>query len=143
MDKSSKADAWTLSKIKKILTCSSLLVEGFLKEDDSTETLKSPGSGEEELTESTPVCLIILDIDAGQPLSYSSSRLVSSKDSLSRSSNVRSIGDELICNIGISPICQFLIILYLQSNYNKIVPNPRWKIDFDIDIHDYNLNIWP
>lgn len=45
-----------------------LLVEGFLEENYSTKVLEGTRGGEEKLTESTPVLLNILNINAGKPL---------------------------------------------------------------------------
>jgi len=78
-------------------TCSCALVESFLKEDDTTEIFKSTGSGEKQLPKSTPVGFNILYTDAGQTLANCPCWLISSKNTLSRSANVRSIGDKLIC----------------------------------------------
>lgn len=50
-------------------TISSLLIEGLLEENDSTEVLKGTGSAEKKLTEITPVCFIVLNADAGETLS--------------------------------------------------------------------------
>ena len=78
-------------------TSSCALVKGFLKKNNSTEVLEGTRSGEEELTQSTPVWLNILYIDAGETLSNCAGWLIGRKDTLSRGSNVSSIGDELIC----------------------------------------------
>jgi len=48
----------------EVSTCSSALVESFLKEDNSTKILKDTGGGEKEFTKSTPVGFDILNIDA-------------------------------------------------------------------------------
>lgn len=45
-------------------TCSSALVEGFLKEDNSAEVLKNTRSSEKKLTKSLSVGFNILNIDA-------------------------------------------------------------------------------
>lgn len=46
-------------------TVSSLLIEGLLKENDSTEVLKGTRRAEKKLAEIAPVGFIVLDIDAG------------------------------------------------------------------------------
>ncbi|KAM2611087.1 hypothetical protein TB2_031197 [Malus domestica] len=63
-----KKDTAFLQNIHERLTSSCLLVEGFLKENDSTEVLEGTGSGEKQLTESAPFCLSILNANAGKTL---------------------------------------------------------------------------
>ncbi|KAM1170914.1 hypothetical protein ACFX2G_021708 [Malus domestica] len=46
-----RKDTVFLQNINERLTSSCLLVEGFLKEDDSTEVFEGTGSGEKQLTE--------------------------------------------------------------------------------------------
>lgn len=79
------------------VTCSSLLVESFLKENYTTEVLKGTGSAEKKLPQCPPVCLIILNVDAGKTLADCASRLISGKDTFPRCANIGSILDELIC----------------------------------------------
>lgn len=82
-----------------LYTICSLLIEGFLKENHSAEVFKGTRSGEEELTESPPVCLHILHINAGKTLANCAGGLVSSEDTLSRGANIGSIGNKLICSM--------------------------------------------
>lgn len=59
--------------------------------------MESIRSSEKELTKSTSVSFNILNIDTGKTLSNCTSGLIGSKNTLSRSSNVGSIGNKLIC----------------------------------------------
>lgn len=79
------------------VTCGGLLVESFLKENYTTEVLKGTRSAEKKLPQCPPVCLGILNVDAGKTLADCASRLISGKDTLPRGANIGSILNELIC----------------------------------------------
>jgi len=93
-----RKDSSLLEDIHKGLSSSSLLVEGLLKEDDTTQVLQAAGGAEEELTKITAVFLNVLNVNACQTLANGASRFISSKNTLAWGANVGSIGNELICS---------------------------------------------
>lgn len=68
-----------------------LLVEGLLEHDDTTDVVVHFRGSEEELTVSASVFLGVLNVDACEALSNSSSALISSEDTLSR-------GGDFLCS---------------------------------------------
>ena len=50
-----KSETKTSTEATTIYTIGGLLIKGLLKENHSTEVLKSTGSGEEELAEGPPI----------------------------------------------------------------------------------------
>jgi hypothetical protein len=64
VDLNTRQDTSLIQHINKGLPILGLLVEGLLKEDDTTEVLKSSRSAEKELTQGTAVLLHVLNVDA-------------------------------------------------------------------------------
>lgn len=68
-----REDASLLEDIDKRLAILGLLVEGLLEEDHTADVLEGTRAAEQELTESPPVLLHVLDIDAGKALANGAS----------------------------------------------------------------------
>ena len=73
------------------------MVKSFLEEDDTAKARESTRGGEEKLTESTSVCLNVLDVDARKTLSDGTGGLIGGENTLPGCADVGSVSDQLIC----------------------------------------------
>lgn len=97
VDLNSGDDAIVLQDLDKWSAIISLLVEGLMEEDHTTDIVGHLlATGEEQLSVLTPVFLHVLHIDLGQPLAHGACALVRGQDALAGGHNGVGDGAQLI-----------------------------------------------
>ena len=75
-------------ELHKVLAAGGSLVDGFLVHNDAWDVFLNRGSGKKEFSVSLAIFDVILDLDWGESLSNGAGRFVSSKDTLTRMSDL-------------------------------------------------------